>query len=281
MPRNELSSEAADQCELVEAAAMSDLIAGLRSQPGNRLRARTGSTGRLQLQLVAALDFGPFNRVIGLGVGKPATERQIDDIVDFYHDAGLAHFVVSLSPHARPGLIPDWLRARRMVRSAVGSKVWRDLTDPDREPFEDLRIETIGPAQGTDWASVQRASWGMPAATTPWFTSSLGRDRWRHYLAFEGVTPVAAAALFVLGEIGWLGFGATVPTHRDRGYHRAMIGQRIRDARALGCRLLVAETDEDTAHTPNRSFHNLSRGGFRLAYVRTDYTPGPGAERSS
>jgi hypothetical protein len=258
--------------ERVEAIALADIIRGLSEQPGNPLSARVGQSGELQLPMVAALDFEPFNRIVGLGVEAPAEERQLDEIVAFYRDGGVSHFVISLSPHARPPELPGWLAARGLTRSATFVKAWRDVKVPS-EIDTNLRIEAIGPSDAAAWATVERAAWGMPAAMTPWFTSSVGRPGWSHFMGFDGEVPVTAAALFVSGDVAWLGFGATVPTHRRRGGHGALLARRIRDAAALGCSLLVTESGEDTAHAPNPSYHNLVEAGFRVAYRRPNYTP--------
>jgi hypothetical protein len=220
--------------------------------------------------MVAALDFGPFNRTVGLGIAGRAEERQVDDIVAFYKGAGLSRFAISLSPYAEPPELPEWLAARGLARGATFAKAWRDVAPPLEIPTG-LRIEVIGPADAEAWAAVQRDAWGMPRAMTPWYTSTVGRAGWRHYLGFDGELPVSAAALFVSGDVGWLGFGATIPTHRRRGGHGAIVARRIRDAAGLGCSLLVAETAEDTPQAPNPSYHNMVRAGFRLAYLRPNY----------
>jgi hypothetical protein len=270
MVQTEPSPYIAASCERVEATAWADIVRAISEQPGNVLGARLGQAGALQVPMVAALDFDPFNRTVGLGIDAPAEERQLDDIVAFYESGGLSRFAISISPHARPPELPAWLAARGLIRGATFAKVWREIQAPP-EVRTDLRIEVVGPADAAAWATVQRTAWGMPAAMTPWFTSTVGRPGWLHFIGFDGETPVAAAAMFVAEEACWLGFGATIPTHRRRGDHRAMVARRIREAAGLGCSLLITEADEDTPQAPNPSYHNLVRAGFRLAYLKSNY----------
>jgi GNAT superfamily N-acetyltransferase len=192
--------------------------------------------------------------------------------VSFYRDAGVSRFAISVSPRAQPPDIPAWLETRGLTHGKTLAKAWRAVETPP-EVETDLRIEVIGPSEAPAWAAVQRAAWGMPAGLTPWFTSTVGRAGWLHLLGFDDETPVTAAALFVSADVGWLGFGATIPTHRRRGGHRALIARRIREAAGLGCSLLITETDADTPGEPNPSYHNLVRAGFRLAYLRPNYVP--------
>jgi len=101
--------------------------------------------------------------------------------------------------------------------------------------------------------------------------ANVGREGWRHYVAWDGDQPVATGALFVKGKMGWLGFGTTLETHRQRGAQGAIMAQRIQDGIALGCTHLISEAVEDTPEQPNPSYHNMVRTSFKLAYLRTDY----------
>jgi hypothetical protein len=111
----------------------------------------------------------------------------------------------------------------------------------------------------------------MPDMLRPWLAAPVGRPGWRHYLAWASEVPVATGALFVKDQIGWLGVGSTLPSHRRRGAQGAIMAQRIRDGAELGCRWLITETGEDTPGRPNPSYHNMVRTGFTLAYQRSNY----------
>ena len=136
----------------------------------------------------------------------------------------------------------------------------------------DLRVERIGAAHAAAFAEVACAVFGMPDHLRAWLEQSVGRSGWCHYLAFEGDLPIATGALFVQGDAGWLGLGATLPSHRRRGAQGAIMARRIRDAADLGCRWVVTETGEDLPDHPNPSFHNMLRTGFALAYQRPNFT---------
>ena len=112
------------------------------------------------------------------------------------------------------------------------------------------------------------AAYGMPEGLAPWNAALVGRPGWRCYLAFDGDAPVGTAALFLDGEIGWLGAAATLPTQRRRGGQRALIARRIADATAAGASLLVSETG---LAPDNPSLRNLLAAGFVVAYERENY----------
>ena len=222
--------------------------------------------------LLRELDVGFFNRSVGLGVGRPATEADLDRVLAMYRDAGLTQYTIQVSPFARPAALEAWLEARGLRRGRRWAKLWRDTDDPPAERT-DLRLERIGPEHANDWATVIRTAFEMPEMLDEVFRVVLGAPGWYHYLAFDGDLAVGAGAMRVLDDVAWFGYGATLASHRGRGSQSAVFARRIRDARDLGVRLCITETGEETPEEPNPSYRNMLRAGFRLAYQRQNWLP--------
>ena len=256
----------AELVEFGEADAYEDLF---RHAPPD-LRLSVMHSGGAVLLIAPLLPIVLFNRVIGLGLREPATEATVEAILKCFRTAGSRTFAVQLSPSAAPSDLPAWLRARGLPLRDNWAKVYRaaalDVVIPT-----DLRIERIDRAHAAAFAEISCTAFGMPAVMQPWLTAGVGRPGWAHYLAFDGETPVAGAALFVKGDVGWLGIASTLPAHRRRGAQGALMARRIRDAAELGCRWVVTETGEDTPEHPNPSYHNMLRTGFAMAYQRPNY----------
>ena len=102
-------------------------------------------------------------------------------------------------------------------------------------------------------------------------TSLVGRARWQHFVAYDETLPVAAGAIYIHYEIGWLGIGGTLPSHRKRGAQGAIMAERIRAAAQAGCKWVITETGEDLPQHPNPSYRNMLRAGFDLVYKRINY----------
>ena len=100
-----------------------------------------------------------------------------------------------------------------------------------------------------------------------WSASLVARDRWRAYGAFDGDALVGVGALFVEGDVGWLGLGGTLPFHRGRGAQGAVMARRIKDAIAVGCTSIATETGILPGRA-NPSLDNMLRCGFEVAYER-------------
>ena len=211
-----------------------------------------------------------FNRVIGLGINEPATAQMLDDLLSFFSWADIKQCMINLSPAAvRPELI-EWLDERGFWQWNRWAKFYRGPEPVSIVPNK-FRIELTGPEFADAFAFVASQAFGVPDYFYPWMAASVGRPGWRHYTAWDNDAPVATGAMFIRGEIGWLGHGSTLPSHRRQGAQSALLARRLQDGLDLGCKWFVTETDEDTQENPNPSFRNIQRAGFKLAYHRPNY----------
>jgi GNAT superfamily N-acetyltransferase len=234
--------------------------------------------GSVGILLMAKVDVLMFNRAVGIGLREPATEALVDRIVARYRAAGVSRFLVPVSPAARPGTIPDWIEARGFRRHNAWVKLHRDAEPVPPVETAGLRLEEIGPERGLAFGRVVQAGFSMMDLAAEWIALTVGRRGWRHYLALDGAAPVGAAAMYLDGDWGWFGFAATLEEARGRGAQSALIARRVADAHAAGCRWLSIETAEDTPDRDAPSFRNVTRQGFRVAYVRPNWLwKAPGA----
>jgi hypothetical protein len=255
--------------EVAELNTCSELWNTLSKEAASQLGLRLEKLGSATALIMSKVDIGEFNRVIGLGIADKATETDIDRIVALYAPAGNT-YVVHVDPAAQPADLPTWLERRGFRRSPNSIWVYRNAGEPPNITT-DLRIGCIGPEDAIAFADVGLAAFDMPAELQPWAASLVGRPNWRNYLAFDGDQPVAIASLFVQDGVGWLGNGATLPSHRRRGAQGALMAQRIRDGISMHCKWFVSETAEDTVNDPNPSYRNMLRTGFKPAFVRANY----------
>ena len=111
----------------------------------------------------------------------------------------------------------------------------------------------------------------MPAWTAELFEETARIPDIVSYIAYAGDSPAAVGSMLIAGQSGVLFNGATLPEYRRRGAQGAIMSRRIKDGIGQGCRWFTTETQEDTQDSPNPSFHNMIRTGFRLAYLRPNY----------
>jgi hypothetical protein len=211
-----------------------------------------------------------FNRVLGIGVGEMATEALLNAAIGIYQSAGVENYVIPISPLAQPAQLTKWLSARGFVEGGNWVKMYR-ANQPATPVQTDLRVEAIGIEDADAFGDVATRGFGVPPQLAPSFSGTVGRPGWHNYLGYDGEQPVATAGMFIKDSVAWLGMASTLESHRKHGAHSAMFARRIQDGLALGCNWFVTETWEETPESPNPSYRNMLRAGFKLAYLRRNY----------
>jgi len=269
-----LDRDVAWWCEMGEARAVADACAAAAGVPGNPTGATTATVGGAVVSALTVIDFGYFNRVIGLGIAAPATRADVAAAVAFYDGLGLQQAAIHVANGAAPDQLPDWVAEAGFVLGGRWVKMWHDLRRIDAVSA-DRRIERIGAEDREAYGDIVMAAFEMPEPVRDFAAATVGRTGWVHYLGYEGDTPVAAGAMRVDEDVAWLGYGATLEGHRGRGWQTSMFLRRLHDARDRGCRLAVTETGEENDKNPvNPSYRNMVRTGFRLAYARRNWYRG-------
>lgn len=254
-------SESSDQrlADALEASASRDLCAAAPPDLGVSAAQIAGAT----LVLAPKIPATYFNRVIGLGLERPATEADVDVIAAAYLGAGVTSFWIHLASSAQPAQLAAWLRSRGFVepRRRSWAKFLRDTrAAPSAQTRFTVRRATAADAPAV--GAVVCSAYGLPATLAPWFAALVDRPRWQVFVALDGTRVVGTGSLFLEARGGWLGVAATLCEFREHGAQSALLTARIAAAAAAGCAVLTTETGEPVAGEPNPSYDNIRRSGF-------------------
>lgn len=266
----EVPSEAAAAAERIEAFAWADWYAAappdVRARCGQRASHLAGAT----LLIAPGLPVPLFNRVIGLGLDRPATEDDLSAIRDAYREAGVGKWVLQLIPRAAPPDLQERARAAGFgAPSSRWAKMWRG---GGAVPAVDTDLsvdEVVGDEAAAAWAEAVAAGYEMPALA-PWLRALHARPGWRLYRVSEDGRAVGGGALFGDGEHAWLGMGAMRPSHRGRRGQAAVMARRVADAIAAGAKWIFTETGEPADGARSPSLDNMRRCGFVPAASRVN-----------
>jgi GNAT superfamily N-acetyltransferase len=207
----------------------------------------------------------PTNIYLNHALGV-STVEQLDTIASFYGDV---HHAVS----HEPGVDLD---AALLARGYAPSHAWMKFSrgaEPPQHAPTDLVVTDVDGNRADDFAHATVEGFGEPARFGEWIARLPALDGWHCFVAYDGKEPAAAGALYVHGDLAWLGIGATVPEFRRRGAQSAILAARIGRAVELGCTLLVTETGELVDGQPSSSYRNILRAGFLERYRRANYVP--------
>lgn len=256
--------------EFGEANAWADYYRCAPAEFARKFRVEAKRLGSVWVTMIPELDWTFFNRIVGLGIGAPATEAMLDDAIALLQKAGCKNYMAQVSPLAQPAGLAGWLERREFVRGRNWAKVYRG-DEPAPTASTSLRVEAIGAEYASAFSEIVQTTFEIPPELRPMVSGIIGKPGWYPFLAFDGEQPVSAAALNVSGGVGWLGFATTLESHRKRGGQSALFARRIEAGLDLGCKWFVVETGEDTPEAPNPSYRNMIRAGFKLAYLRPNY----------
>lgn len=271
-----MSDAAARDVELHEAAAWAACVEAAAEAIGNPLEAGVDRSHGIAVPMLRAVDFGLFNRVIGLGVGAPVADEVLDAVVASYTQHGLDRFVVEVTPGTEADVAPR-LAARGLADS--GHRQVKVVQEPVRYegPGMDAVVE-LGPDDVDEVAQVNMIAWEVPAFLAVWFGAPLFAEHFRHFGVRVDGRIVSTGAMYVTDGLAWLGFGATLPEHRGRGMQKALLARRVHEAAVLGCRLVHSETAAHTAQVRNPSLDNLLATGFEHVHDKQWWSYPPRAQ---
>lgn len=265
-----LEPRAIARLERVELDAWRDLYGAVPDQVAAASGLQSHSLSDALVEICATVDVLAFNRVIGLGIVRPARPEDLDRAIELFRGAGVRRFFVQVAPTAEPPELIEWIEERGMLHYNNWARLCRTTENP---PSYDgsLVVREVGLEESSEFRTIIESAFGWPDAATHWVDASFGREGWHHYIAYDDEEPIATAVLYSNGEAGWLSFAATLSTHEGRGAQTALIARRVRDAAELGIAELSVETAEDLPTKPSQSNRNLRRLGFELAYLRRNY----------
>jgi GNAT superfamily N-acetyltransferase len=262
------SDEGRRLADRIEARAAAELYAAAPAALALRAEANGGAT----LLLAPRLPVSYFNRAIGLGIDAPATDDILDAVVARFAEAGIGEYWLHVNPVARPADLAARLAARGF--EAPPRRSWAKFL---REPQiaapqpSSFAIRVAEPRDADAVAACVCAAFGMPAAVAPWFAALVGRAGWRVLVAEAEGRIVATGSLFIDGKTGWLGIGATLAEHRNRGAQSSLLAARIDLASRAGCEVLATETGESVSGEPNPSLANIRKAGFVQVCSRANF----------
>jgi GNAT superfamily N-acetyltransferase len=208
----------------------------------------------------------PESRVHNRAYGV-ASIAHVELVESFFRERGCPH-VLSTAPGAS---LESVLEARGYTRGYAWMKFARDLSPVRAESA--LRAAEIGADAGAAFGEVIATAFAMPPWMAKWVARLPGRRGWACFLAYADARPAGAGALYVGGDVGWLGFGAVLPECRGRGGQAALLAARIDTARARGCTLLATETGVRVEGEAPASYRNILRAGFVEARARDNWVP--------
>lgn len=215
-----------------------------------------------------------LNRAQGLGSREPVTQQTIDAVAACYRGYGIGRYFF----HVHPGVLPaqglQWLADAGLVKTRGWMQFVRSNAPPP-QPRTELTTRRIGAEQAESFAAIVCDGFDLASISRPYVAAIVDDERWQCFMSFDGDTPAGTGALLILGEVGYLTFGATAPAQRRRGSQGALMAARIEAAIDRGCTFLFTETGEEVEGEEQVSYRNIERYGFEPRFLCENWTVEP------
>ena len=197
---------------------------------------------------------GPYlNRVTRINLDETDADRRIEETHQHFGEHGAA-VTRLVTPTSRPMDLAQRLQGHNCTLQERWLGMAADPRDIDLSPIDStsLRIADLdGNSDLRAWSALVGEVYQLPTAARAtmyrFFTEEAAEvgDHWRHYLAFDGNTPVATATLFLGSRTAGIYLVSTHPQYQRRGFGRALTAYAARDAMARGYDLIVLQATEE------------------------------------
>lgn len=258
--RQDLDAALVATIERHEAAVWSRCFRAAAALPGDPLGVVwQAMPGWPSLSLSAAVDSYEINRLLGLGVTKPATPEIVEATTGFYRSHGRTRFRVELAPTASPAELPRWLEQAGLRLAPNATTKMVRATGDISPPRTDVGVRELDPTHRNAVGKLNALAWGAPSdeRSIRWFGATVGAPGFRHYGVFQDGRLISTGALVVDEPIGWVGFAATHPRHRGRGLREEINRVRLSEAQRLGCDMVHVEIDSRYSGSAKLPFDQL------------------------
>jgi len=264
-------SEVARLVETSEARAYAALVTGAPKELNAQHGLEVHQVGATTVFVAAGVrDSLVLNRVIGLGIGEPATQGILDELDAIYHASGIATYAAEVSPVCEPPDLPSRLRTRGFVPYKQTSMCYR-AAQPIASPACDLLVRRAALAEAEAYADLSCGLFNFEEPFPSMLRATFQRPAWQQWLAFDRDRPVAAAITHVADEVAWIGWVGTLADYRGRGAQSALTAAQLQAASENGCRWVTLEAATGTKKQASQSLRNYRRLGWNVAYDRIVY----------
>jgi hypothetical protein len=271
MNTNPVSQRFAQQIEQTEIQAWLDLYAAMPERFAKEFNAEILELGQVTLTRCPAIAFGEFNRVMGLGVFKPAMQSELEALFNKYREVGVKRFLIHHIPACQPAALTNWLEDYQPAVLAGWERIVRD-DSPLEAGSNDPAIERVTSSNAHEWADFIDAAYHMP--TKAWLLELVGRAGWHHYLLRENAQVVAVRSMCVNPDgTVWFGIEAPVPGIMAPSFalDARLCQTMVHDGLKMGVKLFVADIEKTSPQMDTPAYADFARLGFSRPYFRTNY----------
>ncbi|MEI7556169.1 GNAT family N-acetyltransferase [Candidatus Chlorohelix sp.] len=233
------------------------------------------SNGLFQFACTEAPNVSFLNRVLGLGLGKPASSDAIERVVKRAYALKVSCTVYTIENYSKPSELPILLKERGFTlkaRSSVLAYIPGNMASLVEDHSVEAQIRLVTSEQREEFAQVVCEGFelrgGFRRAWEAISMASVGHPQQICFMAYIHDQPAGGATLFLSkdGKYAGLYSASTLPDFRQHGVQSALLRAMLEEALRRGRKIITAQTPYGGS-----AERNLHRLGLETAYVRESY----------
>lgn len=259
-----LTKELARRIEVSEIEMLQSRLTAIQNLPGNPMEVDVEQFGNSTAFSVKGIPGPSFNTVRGLMAEDTC---EIDKILDFYNEKDIP-VQFEITPSFTNSDLLKLLASKGFYQSNFHSVLYGNEFTTFENVNPAISLRKLREDEFDLFADIYVRGFGLPEFIKPGIAQNnqvlYQLNEWEFYLATIMGEPAGIGVMFYQNGITTLAASATIPEHRKKGIHRALLVERIKDAHHKGAELVVGQ-----AKYASVSSNNMEKMGLRVAYTKS------------
>lgn len=274
MKPEKFDRETVNSIEDIEKAAWEDMYEAMPEDFAKEFEFDFIKLKNISLCSSKKIPFGHFNAALGFGYPNPATENELDFVLEYFGEKNINSFYI----HWTPNCLPEDFESKMTAKGLSIISGW-DRIVRTKSPFnlkensgDKYKITEVDKTNAEDWAEFIDNAYGLP--TSPWLLSLVGREGWHHYILKEGSKIKAVRSAFIKDKFAWLGVDAPVPGIMTNDFEPDyFLSAKITDeCIKLGAEIISTVIEKPSAIQDTKAYYYWDKLGYKIAYYRKNYS---------
>ncbi len=259
-----VTKELARRIEQAHLEAIESRFWGIEKVEGNPMGVEVRRFGPVGAYRMTAQPAPIPNLALGVTVEN---QDRLDELLDWF-DERRSDFLLGVTPPLADQSLLRHLSSRGLVQTGFMSVTYGLPQSELRVPAS-VTVQSFGDDELPVFARLVNVIQEIPEDRRSLWEKVRAAEfvAWRGFIAFVEGIPAGHAAMSIRGGIASLGFARTNPRFQEHGCQQALLRQRLADAEAEGCELVISGAEPGTS-----SERNLQRAGMRIAYTEATWS---------
>lgn len=257
---NKRLAEAVEQSETDE---LFSRLSSIKEISGNPMGVEIQKFGNATAFSVKNIPGPSFNTVKGL---TDEDKKMIPEIIEFYSNKEIP-VKFEVTPSQSSSELLEQLAKAGFYQNDFHTSLYTSLPPSLNWIDSPISVRRLEKHEMDVFAEIYIAGFEMPGFLKSGIAQNnkilFDSENWYFYLASLGDVSAGTGVLFIKDGVGTLAAATTIPSFRNKGIQNALIIERLKTAKLMGCNLVTGQ-----AKFGSTSQNNMEKAGLSIAYTK-------------